>query len=84
MREVNHPIFHEHGPRPLTAKQAAFLDHIRQTIQQTNSPPSLLDLSTKFGITQTAILGALKALRAKGYINMAGQQTRTITITDTA
>ena len=56
------------GPRPLTARQRAILDFIREASAAAGVAPTLVEIGQRFGIGRVGVWQHLKALEAKGWI----------------
>lgn len=54
--------------KELTDKQAAVLAYIVDRYREDGVPPSYRDISEHFEVGQTAVLGHIKGLRRKGYL----------------
>jgi len=53
---------------PLTDRQRDVLEYVRLFMRQRGFPPTVRDAAAEFGIQTNAIVGHLKALQAKRYI----------------
>ncbi|WP_028584527.1 transcriptional repressor LexA [Desulfogranum mediterraneum] len=65
---------------PLTPRQEALLDYLRQQINQHSQAPSLRQAAQDLAISHTAVASMLQTLQEKGYLQRAGRYSRTITL----
>lgn len=64
---------------PLTARQAAVLDYIREHIRETGAPPTIMEIGTAMGIASpNGVRDHLKALERKGAIELVAGKARGI------
>ena len=67
---------------PLTAKQSAVLDYIRESISLRGYPPTVREIGAKFGVTINAVAGHLKALEKKKLIMREKFRSRAIRVVE--
>lgn len=67
----------ERSTRPLTARQGAILEFIRDSVQKRGYPPTLREIGTRFGIRSTnGVNDHLVALERKGYLTRKDRLSR--------
>ena len=59
--------------KPLTIKQRTLLKSIEGFVIDNGYQPSMRELGTEFGITQSGIYEMLKLIEKKGYIEFTGK-----------
>jgi len=65
--------------RPLTARQAAILEFIKEHLRVHAYPPTLREIGARFGIRSTnGVNDHLRALERKGYISREDMKSRAI------
>ncbi len=69
--------------KPLTERQRAIYEFIKECIQQNGYAPSVRDISTAVGLASPSSVHVhLKTLEEKGYINRSAMKSRCITLTN--
>ena len=68
--------------RPLTVRQATILRYLRKMFAASGVVPGPAVIARRFQFSAAAATSCLRLLRDKGYIRMAGDQTRTMVLTD--
>ncbi len=70
---------------PLTERQAAILEFIQESLDNAGIPPSRADIARRFGFrTRSAADDHLRALAAKGYLELIPGRARGIRLRDSA
>lgn len=70
--------------KPLTPKEQAILDYIREKIQENGYSPSIRDIRTALDIRSTSTVHTyLERLEQKGYIRKENGKSRTLRVEDT-
>lgn len=70
---------------PLTRRQSAVLDLIHTSVQERGYPPSVREIGEAVGLSSTSsVAHVVRALEGKGYIEVAPNAARAMTVLDDA